>query len=283
MKCGQKCSPPLRAGILLLSFVGACFAQNPSSGSKAKPLAFDVFSIRPSKDSQRMSFGNSPDGYHTTGQSLWATIMIAFYPQGHEYWKSDRLLGAPSWMESANYDIEAKVSPSDIAAWQNQSSDKPMLKAMLQSALIERCNLVLHHTQKEIPGYALAVKGKGPKLTETNPSVPLPSGTVRIFPDGGGVIPSQRGSDNPHLTLVNVTMKDLAAWLSHSSDRPVEDKTGLSGRYDFALYRDTGNPEVSNNQGPPSYDIDDLGLTLKPTKALVDVLVIDHIDKPSAN
>ena len=75
----------------------------------------------------------------------------------------------------------------------------------------------------------------------------------------------------------------MAAWLSHSSDRPVEDKTGLSGRYDFALYWDTGNPDVSNNQGPPSYDIDDLGLTLKPTKALVDVLVIDHIDKPSAN
>ena len=112
----------------------------------AKPLAFEVVSIRPSKPGSRIMIWpvTTPDGYRATGQSMLTTIMIAYFPQdGAWWWSKSRLSGAPAWL-SEQYDINAKVSDSDLAEWQKQGGSldkKPMFLAMLQTMLADRCHL----------------------------------------------------------------------------------------------------------------------------------------------
>jgi uncharacterized protein (TIGR03435 family) len=261
----------------------------------AKPTAFDVVSIRPSKPS---SFGGgfhwetSPDGYQVTGQSMWYTIMIAYFPQGYSYWSDDRLLGAPLWVTKDLYDINAKVTPNDIAEWQKQGIDlnhKEMLRAMLRTMLADRCKLVVHRIPGEIPSYALVVGRHGPKLKEWKPDEPIPSSGM-AFPDGGRAV-FDHGGQTIH--FYKVSMESFAWYISMFKNPgwPVQDKTGLTGMYDFVLQSQnmgsppSGQEDLSASDPGPSIheDLDALGLTLKPSKAPAESLVIDHIERPSEN
>jgi uncharacterized protein (TIGR03435 family) len=152
-------------------------AQNTSSfaaaTTPAKPLAFDVVSIRPSDPSAhgKISWVTTPDGYRVVGQSMFATIMLAYFPQGYAYWSKDNLSGAPKWL-GEQYDINARVSDADLAEWQMQGSvldKKPMFSAMLQTMLADRCHLVAHMVPgPPRSGWALEL-GKHPHLTESKP------------------------------------------------------------------------------------------------------------------
>lgn len=109
------CAIALLAAALTLA---AAFAQSQNRTATAKPaaLAFEVVSIRPSKPGTNGTMAKlaiTPDGYSVTGQSMAATIMIAYFPQGAAYWSRDRLSGAPAWL-SDRYDISAKVSASAV-------------------------------------------------------------------------------------------------------------------------------------------------------------------------
>jgi uncharacterized protein (TIGR03435 family) len=127
---------------------GIALGQSPAP---AKPLAFEVVSIRPSKPGTNMMtmWATTPDGYRVTGQSLWSTFMIAYFPQGMAYWSRERITGAPSWF-SDQYDIDAKVSEADLPEWQKQGltlDKKPMLREMLQTMLADRCHLIAHSSR----------------------------------------------------------------------------------------------------------------------------------------
>jgi bla regulator protein BlaR1 len=265
-----------------------------SAAIAAKPLAFDVISIRPSKPgtNQRTQWGTTPDGYSVTGQSMWATIMIAYFPQGMAYWSKDRVSGAPPWL-SDQYDIVAKVSEADLAEWQKQGltlDKKPMFRQMLQTMLADRCHLVAHMVPgPPISGWSLEVGKHEPHLTESKPSATLPVGMK--LPDGGVMLPYQRG-DKPHLTFYAASMADLAQNLSmNSMGHPVQDHTRLTGHYDFVINwvsdPDSKLPEgvVDSNDPEPlsHWNIDALGLHVTPINLPVDTLVIDHIEKPSEN
>jgi hypothetical protein len=137
--------------ILLAQATGAPTAAATSSASQsqdtaAKPMVFDVVSIRPAKSNGGFFWATTPDGYSVPGQSLWYTIMIAYFPQGMASWSKERLSGAPPWIDDP-YDINAKVSEADLAEWQKQGltlDKKPMLRQMLQTMLADRCHLVAH-------------------------------------------------------------------------------------------------------------------------------------------
>src|ERR1035437_9485441 len=113
------------------------FPQTPS----AAPLAFEVVSIRPNPTSDTQGgWKTTPDGFHMT-QSIWATIMEAYFPQGIAYWSGNRLANEPKWLRDG-YTIDARVSEADRNAWQKQGTTldkKPLLSAMLQTMLAERC------------------------------------------------------------------------------------------------------------------------------------------------
>jgi uncharacterized protein (TIGR03435 family) len=186
--------------------------------------------------------------------------------------------GGPAWIDSDRFDIVAEA-PGQV----RPTTDEQM--SMLRKLLSERFSLTFHREPKEFSIYALTVAKNGPKLMEAAP-VTSPEGSPPLvfvlYPDGA------------RLAARDATMAELA-WVFQRSalDRPVVDKTGLSGRYDFDLEWTpdetqfagnvpTGNPE------PPKPDLftamqQQLGLRLEATRGPIAALVVDQVERPSAN
>jgi uncharacterized protein (TIGR03435 family) len=278
---------------VFLAALLTCATALGQAPTPAKPLAFDVVSIRPTKpgSNRSASWMTTPDGYQVSGQSLWSTLMIAYFPQGMSYWfDARRLSGAPSWLGDL-YEINAKVSEADLPEWQKQGlalDKKPMLRQMLQTMLADRCHLVAHMVPgPPISGWSLELNKRGPRLTESKPGETLPVG-VKLL-SGGVMVP---GGEKHTLSFYGATMADLA-WVlgTAAAGHPVIDHTGLTGRYDFVV-NSVDDPDsklpagaISSDDPDPlsHWDIDTIGLRLAPIKLPVDTLVIDHIEKPSDN
>jgi uncharacterized protein (TIGR03435 family) len=198
----------------------------------------------------------------------------------YEIQQRAQLRGGPNWMESVRFDIEAKA-PSNRA---NAPGDKVLSEAdrhqihlMFQSLLAERFNLAVHHENKEMPVYFLVVAKGGPKLRDlkAHGSIKPPNPDMHRFGGAG-------------------SLKGLVIFLSNLSGRPVIDKTGLTGSYDyhmelpqdeFSITATDGLIQASAAAGAAVFAAmgQQLGLKLESGKAPVDVLVIDHIEKPSQN
>lgn len=266
--------------------------------SDAKTVSFDAVSIRPSEHDgpDEGGGGVTSYGYTATGIALRTVIMYAYYPHPYGYWR-DRLLSVPPWMAKARYDIKAKVDDATEKEWKGLSTAqrrervKPMLRAMLE----DRCKLALHSTTTEAPIYALMVGRHGPKLKISNPGELLPVGRVKLqlaaTGEGPGVIVPFIPGEKQQDLFFGTPMASLAAFMSNFSDRPVLDRTGLTGQYDFVLSKRENSPpptehsNVSASDPDPAsiFDVEGLGLVLKPAKGLAETLVIDHIEQPSEN
>jgi uncharacterized protein (TIGR03435 family) len=202
-----------------------------SHAVSVKSAAFDVVSIHRSNPSTHPTVqpSTTPDGYNVIGQSLFSTIMLAYFPQGSAYWSRDRLSGAPPWIMDP-YDINAKVSDADRAEWQKQGptlDKEPMLRAMLQTMLADRLHLVAHMVPgTPILGYSLELGKRGPRLVESKSGQALPAG-MKL--PGGGVMISGRHGDEIQLTFCWATMAGLAQVLSLGG-HPFQDHTGLTDR-----------------------------------------------------
>ena len=206
---------------------------------------------------------------------MWATIMVAFYPLPNQYW-GDKLIGTPKWA-GEHYDIDAKVAPEDIAAWQHQGRDNEMLRSMLQAALRERCHLQIHTSTIAAPIFHLVVNKKGPKGLALTKSGEVPPPNSVPMPAGGRVIPS-----SGDLRIFGMSMASLAAFLTPKAGLPVFDETHLAGFYDFTLARteDSGGVALA---GANSFDFSALGLELSEPPVKFLVLTIDHMERPSPN
>jgi uncharacterized protein (TIGR03435 family) len=216
-------------------------------------------------------------------------MMIAYFPQGLPYWTKERLSGAPDWILSATYDIDARVSEADRPAWQEQGiglERVPMLREMLRTMLADRYKLVVRRTTGQVDGYALVAGKRGPRLTKFSPGATLPLG-VKLG-DGGVAVGSNRGQPL-QWSFHSASMADLAGELKIFSSHPVVDRTGLGDRYDFVLRCGELNPDhpdscnVSGGDVAQQWDLGSLGLRLEPIKIPTDTLVIDHIERPSVN
>jgi uncharacterized protein (TIGR03435 family) len=161
---------------------------------------------------------------------------------------------------------------------------------MLQTLLVERFKIVTHRETKELSGYALVVGKNGPKLntkTAAGESPPLPSylGGKPSVAFEGRLFTSMEGVGTTAITGRGVSMAQLADELSQEMGMFVSDQTGLSGQYYFGLtFASIQNPR-SEAQSLPVFSAlqDDLGLKLEKQKAPVEILVVDHIERPSEN
>ena len=241
---------------------------------------FDAVSIRPHDPKLPPGpIGPGPDGYRAIDEPLAAIILDAYFPRvSQARWPLKNL---PAWGLSEHYDIVAKVSPADFAAWKEQTDNwNPatpnwILMEMLQSMLADRCKLVVHSVPWQADGYALVVGKHRPKLRPAAPDEKIPATAIRI-PEDGRMVPF-RDRNNPVLTFYQTSMASLAAELMTMSPMPVIDRTGLHGKFDFILpKRDVGG-------GPVVWDFESLGLQLEPIKIPTEDIVIDHIERPSAN
>jgi len=218
--------------------------------------------------------------------------------------KSDaQLTGEPSWVNSDRFDIEAK---DDEAQAQVSSKLPPpeiakQMRLMVQSLLADRFGLKVSHATKELPVYALVVARGGPRLTPTTAPPIAPPGDLPPGSDSAKK-PFNRGimmKGNGDLTGMAAPIAMLADVLSRQPElgnRLVQDKTGLTGDYDWTLKWTPASMDSSSSAdgaAPPAGDPstpslftalqEQLGLKLESTKGPVDGLVIDHVEKPSAN
>jgi uncharacterized protein (TIGR03435 family) len=271
----------------------------------AKPLTFDIVSIRQNVSAQPNyaqgppPYGPTGDGYRLANMPLFIPLLTAYVPStgGAAFFTQDRIVGMPSWVMQERYDITAKVGEEDMAEWQKPASQLAMLQAMLRAMLEDRCKLLVHRDIKEVSVYSLVVGKNGPKFKETDPTVDHPGG--QKLPWGGVIVPA-----NGSLNMYGVSMASLATLMSSMGNlgRPVQDKTGLTGRYDIVIkmpQAPIGGGANGPGGGPPGGvsgpAVDDpgsglfsgvpeqLGLKLEPEKSNVETLVIDHMERPSAN
>jgi uncharacterized protein (TIGR03435 family) len=254
-------------------------------------LSFEVASVKPSAKQgmiTRTAGGpgtSDPGRFRATNAELSMLVMRAY---GIQY---DQLKG-PAWMDTIQFDVVANVPPGTIAE---------QLRKMLQNLLAERFRMQVHYETRVVPVYELTVAKNGPKLkpaaegSGTDDFVPGsgPRRTDRddfpILPPGHPNVACRYGPDGGHCTFRMLTMTMLVQRLSLPTfvDRRVVDKTGLAGRYDFTLYysRMSGLPPGPDDDAPSIEQAvqQQLGLKLAPSKASIDVLVIDRAEAPTEN
>ncbi len=204
--------------------------------------------------------------------------------------KSDRQVeNMPAWATSKDYDIDAKISDTEIDAINKLSPDRrfDQYRLMVQSLLADRFQMKVRTTTQDLPIDALVAARSGPQLT------PTPELQTSKFPQ----LSFTAAGD---LKAASVSMAFFAGWLSGKPDtggRIVVDATGLNGRYDFSLHYDpvasSGAANGNQSTSLPPTDADkppllsaiqeQLGLKLESRKAPVEVLVIDHVEQPSPN
>ena len=189
----------------------------------------------------------------------------------------ETISGGPTWVESDYYDIQA-LTPGQG----RPSHDQQM--AMLQKLLADRFKLIFHRERKEFSIYALETTKDGPKLKATTFSTSDPSSV------GPGMVYPQRIV----MPAKNATMNDFTSLLQRAIlDRPVVDRTGLTGRYDFSLEWAPDETQFggelpaasANAPSPPLFEAvqQQLGLKLEPRKGPVSTIVVDQVEHPTPN
>jgi len=183
--------------------------------------------------------------------------------------QAQQVQGGPGWFSSDKYDVDGTP---DVQGQPNRRQ----MQAMVQKLLADRFGLVLHREKKEMGVYAITVPEAGHKMAK---SLGDPNG-----------LPNQNGSHDASGRVdryTNVSMADFAFILQMMLSKPVLDQTGLSGRFDFVL-KWTPDDEKPTDEAVASPGIftamqEQLGLKLEAVKAPADVLVIDKVERPSAN
>jgi uncharacterized protein (TIGR03435 family) len=270
-------------------------------GADGKPLAFEVVSIHEEKSvpgpQSPPQIGPTSDGYRMKGALLMAVIQIAYIPsQGASHFGPNQIAGVPEWLDSVRYDIDAKVSEADLPEWNDPAAQPAMLRAMLQAMLAERFRLAVHRESKVVPIYGMTVGKRGPKFKPsegaTLAEIQQKHANAHTLLRGGGAIVAT-GPGPGQQWLFGATMPFLGEFLSTMAGRPIQDKTGLTGRYDLAyqLELPSSSQEGGGAAQPPDFFSmqivyvvqDQLGLKLSPAQGLTESLVIDHVERPTEN
>jgi uncharacterized protein (TIGR03435 family) len=194
--------------------------------------------------------------------------------------KEFQILGAPSWAKSDRYDVDARAE-GDATIDQ--------MRPMLQSLLTDRFRLTLRRETRQVPVYELVPFRNGLKIAPTK--------------EGGCISPDQAKPFAPlnicggwrqgwgrleFIEAVAVPMAKLIELLSDKVGRPVLDKTGFTEPFNFRLefepnILNADTPVVPNSSGVSIFTAveEQLGLKLESTRGPVDVLVIDHVERPT--
>jgi uncharacterized protein (TIGR03435 family) len=270
---GNKLRVAAAAGSLLFGLISTPPIRAQSTPTTGASLpSFEVASIKPNKVGH-YSWKNRPDGLSWTATNVGVLIFDAYGPR-----LPQQIAGWPAWSESAKFDIEARMDEETAAALQKlqPKEQAEQRQLMVRSLLADRFGLKVHHEIRMLPIYELVVAKGGPKMKESHATETNTNGIGR-------------------LTAHGMPTADLTLLLTLSVNRMVIDKTGLPGQYDFELKwtPDSWGPAAEefswmlpeSVSGPSIFTAiqEQLGLKLKPTKGPVDVLLIDHIERPSEN
>src|ERR1035438_4303807 len=216
--------------------------------------AFEAASVKPSAAGDPgMSMRGSP------GQLEWKDPSLRYFVQT-AYRVHDYAYSAPEWLDSALFDVVAKLPA-------NGGSNR--YPEMLQTLLAERFKLVVHRETKDLPGLALVVDKKGPRIKPVEPG-------GAMLTTGPNVVRTEKA-----------TLAQFTDALSTALDRPVKDFTGLPGVYDIKIQWMPDTPASSDPTDLPGSvyaAVQELGLRLQVRKVPVEVVVVDRIERvPTQN
>ena len=266
---------PLQRLLPLILLIPLANAQTPPQ----KPMApeadpsFEAATIK-LNNSGTIGISNRVNGRTFTTRNTTLMYLITFAYRLNP----KQVINGPDWLEKDTYDVDA------VEDGEGFPSDKQW-RTMLQKLLADRLKLTFHHDQRELSVYILTAAKTGAKnLTTSQRTNPLPG--FGFEPKPGGV------------TLVshNATISEFASMILQGEllDRPVLDQTGISGKFDFqftflpdeSMFHGHPRPApASDNPAPSLFTAiqEQLGLKLDNTKAPTDVIILDHIEKPSPN
>lgn len=236
--------------------------------------------------------------FSTENEPLLGLIKFAYNLKS-----DDQLIGAPGWVGSKRFDIDAKEDAAFVEAAKTLPPEQRVaqIRLMVQALLAERFHLQASRETRELPVYALVLARGGSKMTVVPPpdlsrtsATPPAPGDAPVRRRGSGVRSTGRGD----LTGLAATMDILTNVLSNQPEtagRLVLDKTGLTGNYDWTLKWTPERSASMASGGPSSGGTDEtgpsfftaiqeqLGLKLESQKGPVPVVVIAHVDLPDAN
>jgi len=289
------------AGALLAS-VSAASPQSQSPPAAPNQLAFDVASIKPNNSGGQadsnfpLGPGNvyTPTGgyFNATDYPLATYLFFAYKVKGNQ--QQYLLPQLPPWATSDRYDIQARAKGNPT---------KDQMREMMRALLSGRFKLAVHYETREVPvlAWVLAKPGQlGPRLrphpNDAACSTAAPSGATPLIAGGfpapcGGIYNLPASAPGAvRVGARNVTIAFMADSMSTGVDRPMLDKTGLTGTFDFILElidrpQAGGNPPADAAAGPDLEEAirEQLGVKLERQKGPVEVLVVDHLERPSAN
>ncbi len=224
------------------------------------PLEYEVVSIRPftgdpATEGSRMDY--LPGGrFVVTNADTRKLIRFAF---GIE---DNRILGAPGWVDADRYNVEAKTVGGVEVTGDN-------IGDLTRSLLVKRFAFQFHRELRDMAEYVLEVEKSGFKLK----------------PDTSDAKPGMSDSSQGAVVVLHATKMNmfyLTRYLAQRLGRPVVDKTGIAGDFDFDL---KWAPDQASDSVSPSIfaSLQDIGLRLVSTKGPVEVIVVDRIEKPSPN
>jgi uncharacterized protein (TIGR03435 family) len=259
------------ASMLAATALAAAGLLHAQTESQPQRLSFEVASIKPSEPGGRGGgIRAMPGGQTYVAQNVPLRLIIMLM-----YKITDsQIVGGPAWMDKDLYDIEAKApKPSSL----------DQLHEMFQNLLADRFKLQFHRATKEIHAYVMTVDKSGSKLKENLSAEPF---DFPIKPGGPGKI-----------VATHVDMRYFCWWIAQRFNTPVVDQTGLKGFYDFTFDwmpdlppppPPDAAPERIRIQPPDPGSMfsalrEQLGLKVESRKAPVEVFVIDHVERPSAN
>jgi uncharacterized protein (TIGR03435 family) len=251
--------------------------ETASPSTVAKALAYEVATIKPHRAGIDESYGwrIAPEGFSAGPIKPQMLIVLAY-----DLHSPNQIVDLPAWASTESFDIKAKTDEETAAALKlSESKIKSTHRLMLQALLADRFQLKVHHETHPLPVYDLVIAKSGLKMKAS------PAGESSWSGMSSGYISGRADSVNT-----------LAFNLSNEIDRQVLDKTGLTGNYDFKLTwtpTETRAPADSSSSTPAtvvdsapsifSAIEEQLGLKLVSDKAPVDVLVVDHVERPSEN
>jgi uncharacterized protein (TIGR03435 family) len=263
--------------VALLAISGAAVSAQapslaPAAGTVTAP-SFEVATIKPTAlDAKAGRYITMQGTNRFIAKYYTLKLMIAA-----AYDLSPKVIsGGPGWIDSDHDDIVA-LTPGDVRP------SRPEQMAMLRNLLADRFKLTFRREQKEFSIYELELASGGPKLKESTAAANAPAELIStVYPQ------------RMHLPARNASMGDFTSLLQRALlDRPVVDKTGLAGRYDFDLdwapdeTQFGGDVPVASSDAPspPFFTAieQQLGLRLEAAKGPVEALVVDNAQQPSAN
>jgi uncharacterized protein (TIGR03435 family) len=243
------------------------------AGLRAQSLPrFDVASIKPQPYTGQGMVGISVHGdtFDAEHESVFSLVEFAYNLRDVE------LSGGPAWIKS---DVLATSELYQVIAKTTADPPPPMpvFRQMVATLLAERCQLQIHHVQRQMPVYNLMVDKGGPKFKESAADAKFDFNVSAIGRLGTKIVAT-------HMTMQELIDHQLVAY----TDRKIFDKTGLTAPYDFTIqFMGENIPSAQipgpNDPAPLTQAIHDLGLKLEPVTAPFDTVFIDHVERPSGN